>query len=152
MIPVSRRRLVVLGAILGALMLGLGGRAWFLQVASHSKYVACPARTGSGTSSSRRCAARYVDDTGQPMVEQSVGAGCRRRTWRRYRRRPTAARPSWPGLPKLLRISDKVMQERVRLCTVGVAQPCWQGSPYQPIPVAQNVTETVALQVLENKS
>ena len=44
------------------------------------------------------------------------------------------------------------MQERVRLCTVGVKQPCWQGSPYQPIPVAQNVPQTTALQVLEDKS
>jgi penicillin-binding protein 2 len=52
----------------------------------------------------------------------------------------------------VLNISDKVMQERVRLCTAGVQQPCWQGSPYQPIPVAQNVSDTVALQILENKS
>jgi len=43
------------------------------------------------------------------------------------------------------------MLQQVRLCAVGVSQPCWPGSPYQPIPVAQNVTPNVALQVLENQ-
>src|SRR5262249_36744045 len=37
-------------------------------------------------------------------------------------------------------------------CTAKVRQPCWQGSPYQPIPVAQNVGDQVALQVMENQS
>src|SRR5262249_17792082 len=54
-------------------------------------------------------------------------------------------------LAALLKISDKTMRERVRLCTAGVHQPCWQGSPYQPIPVAQNVPQPVVLQLLENK-
>ena len=31
----------------------------------------------------------------------------------------------------------------------GRAQPCWPGSPYQPIPVAEHVTDQVALQVME---
>ena len=31
----------------------------------------------------------------------------------------------------------------------GVPQPCWAGSPYQPIPVAQNVSPRIALQVME---
>ncbi|MGH3422105.1 MAG: penicillin-binding transpeptidase domain-containing protein, partial [Streptosporangiaceae bacterium] len=38
---------------------------------------------------------------------------------------------------------------KVRLCTKGVSQPCWTGSPYQPIPVDQNVPDQMALQVLE---
>jgi penicillin-binding protein 2 len=37
------------------------------------------------------------------------------------------------------------------LCTVGISQPCWPGSPYQPVPVADNIPVTVALQVLENR-
>ncbi len=39
----------------------------------------------------------------------------------------------------------------MRLCTATVSQPCWTGSPYQPIPVAENVPATIGLQVLENQ-
>jgi penicillin-binding protein 2 len=54
-------------------------------------------------------------------------------------------------LAKVLRVSSKTLAERVRLCTVGVKQPCWTGSPYQPIPVAEHVTDQQALQVIEDK-
>ena len=40
MIPASRRRLVVLYVVLGALLAGLGARAWFLQVGSRASYAA----------------------------------------------------------------------------------------------------------------
>ena len=46
---------------------------------------------------------------------------------------------------------DAVLAKKVRLCTVGVSQPCWPGSPYQPIPVAEHVPDQVALQVLESQ-
>ncbi len=46
----------------------------------------------------------------------------------------------------------QVLSDEVRPCTATVAQPCWQGSPYQPIPVAQNVGDQVALQVLESQN
>ena len=44
-----------------------------------------------------------------------------------------------------------LLQQKIRLCTAGVPQPCWQGSPYQPIPVAQQVPAAVALQIMENQ-
>ncbi len=39
-------------------------------------------------------------------------------------------------LAALLHIKRHTMIRETRLCTVGVSQPCWPGSPYQPIPVA----------------
>ncbi|WP_327093182.1 penicillin-binding protein 2 [Nonomuraea sp. NBC_01738] len=41
------------------------------------------------------------------------------------------------------------LARRVRLCTAEVAAPCWPGSPYQPIPVAERVGTRVALQIAE---
>jgi penicillin-binding protein 2 len=52
-------------------------------------------------------------------------------------------------LAPLLHLSDKELSEKVRLCTRGVPQPCWTGSPYQPVPVAENVSDTTALQIME---
>ena len=48
-------------------------------------------------------------------------------------------------------MSYTLLSEKTRLCTKGVPQPCWAGSPYQPIPVDQNVSDQVALQVLEEQ-
>ena len=45
-----------------------------------------------------------------------------------------------------------LLQQKIRLCTAGVSQPCWQGSPYQPIPVSEQVPAAVALQIMENQS
>ena len=52
-------------------------------------------------------------------------------------------------LAPLLHMSDKELSEKVRLCTRGVSQPCWTGSPYQPIPVAEHVSDAIALQIME---
>jgi len=68
MIPVSRRRLVVLGAILGALMLALGGRAWFLQVATHSKYVSLAQQDRIRAIVEPPVRGEIVDNAGKPLV------------------------------------------------------------------------------------
>ena len=52
-------------------------------------------------------------------------------------------------LAPLLHLSDKELSEKVRLCTSGVPQPCWTGSPYQPVPVAEHVSDAIALQIME---
>src|SRR5262252_6078020 len=44
-----------------------------------------------------------------------------------------------------------LLQQRLRLCTRGVSQPCWPGSPYQPIPVDQQASGAVALQIMESQ-
>ena len=64
---------------------------------------------------------------------------------------PGGAAPVLRRLATLLGISDKVLTEKTRLCTRTVSQPCWDGSPYQPIPVDQNVSDQVALQVMEEQ-
>ncbi|HKR71127.1 MAG TPA: penicillin-binding transpeptidase domain-containing protein, partial [Streptosporangiaceae bacterium] len=51
----------------------------------------------------------------------------------------------------LLGVKDKFLVDRLRLCTAGVPQPCWPGSPYQPIPVREDVPERVGVQIMENQ-
>ena len=53
-------------------------------------------------------------------------------------------------LAHLLGMSDKLLTEKVRLCTAHVSQPCWPGSPYQPIPVAQHVPDAIAVQIMQD--
>lgn len=39
--------------------------------------------------------------------------------------------------------------EKVRLCDAKTPQPCWNGSPYQPIPITDEATAKQALQIRE---
>jgi penicillin-binding protein 2 len=149
-IPVSRRRLAVLYVVLGALLLGLGARAWFLQVASHSSYVALANQDRVRNIVQPSVRGEIVDDTGNALVSNrsalvvSVNMAD-------LAQQADGGAAELARLAALLKISDKTIRQRVRLCTAGVSQPCWQGSPYQPIPVDEHVSEKVAVQVLESK-
>ncbi|MEV7010446.1 penicillin-binding protein 2 [Streptosporangium sp. NPDC051022] len=43
------------------------------------------------------------------------------------------------------------LRMRIRACGPGVTRPCWPGSPYQPIPIDDDVTTREALQILERQ-
>jgi penicillin-binding protein 2 len=149
-IPVSRRRLWVLYVVLGALLLVLGGRAWFLQVSSHSSYVALANQDRIRDIVKPPVRGEIVDDNGSPLVSNrsalvvSVNMSD-------VSQQKDGGKAELSRLARLLKISDKTLTERVRLCTAGVSQPCWTGSPYQPIPVAEHVSSKIAVQVLEEK-
>jgi penicillin-binding protein 2 len=150
MIPASRRRLAVLYLVVAALLIGLGGRVWYLQVMTRTAYVNLANQDQVRDIVDPSVRGQIVDDTGVPMVDnrsalvisvnmalvsQTAGQGA----------------PELSNLAALLHMPVTVLREKTRLCTVGVPQPCWPGSPYQPIPVAQNVRDRVAVQVLESQ-
>jgi penicillin-binding protein 2 len=149
-IPASRRRLAVLYLVLAALLIGLGFRVWYLQVVTHASYVALANQDRVRDVISPSVRGEILDDTGAPMVDNhssmvvSVNVA-------NVSQEPDAGAAELKKLASLLGMSASAMTDKVRICTVGVPQPCWPGSPYQPIPVAQNVPDTVALQVLESQ-
>lgn len=53
-------------------------------------------------------------------------------------------------LANLLRVQQQELVAKTRLCSPKVSQPCWNGSPYQPIPVATDVKPTQALAIIEH--
>jgi penicillin-binding protein 2 len=150
-IPVSRRRLAVLYVVLGALLLILGGRAWFLQVSSHRSYVALANQDRIRDIVKPPVRGEIVDDNGTPLVSNRSALVVSVNMADVSQQRD-GGQAELRRLARLLKISDKTLTERVRLCTAGVSQPCWQGSPYQPIPVAEHVPSKIAVQVLEDKS
>jgi len=54
-------------------------------------------------------------------------------------------------LASLLKMPYPLLQQKLRICGPKIGQPCWQGSPYQPIPVQENASPQVALQIMENQ-
>jgi penicillin-binding protein 2 len=150
MIPASRPRLIVLIVVVAAMMAGLLTRVWYVQVKSASAYAAQAASERVREVVQPSVRGPILDDLGSPIVSShpalvisvsmptlwklsDVGASVLRR------------------LAGLLGISRRTMTREVRICTAGVGQPCWAGSPYQPIPVAENVSARIGLQVLEDQ-
>jgi penicillin-binding protein 2 len=151
MIPASRWRLAVVAVIIVGLLGVLGFRLWYLQVQTRGTYVALASQDQIRNIVQPSVRGEILDDSGQPMVQNqsSLVVAVNMSVVSQQSDGGTA---ELARLARLLGITDPAIQQQVRLCTVGVHQPCWPGSPYQPIPVAQNVSEQVALVVLENKA
>jgi penicillin-binding protein 2 len=136
--------------IVAGLLVVLGMRLWYLQVQTHASYVALAVQDRVRNIIEPPVRGQILDDSGQPLVN-NASALTVSVNMAQVGQESDGGAAELARLAKLLGVSAKTMRERVRLCTAGVSQPCWQGSPYQPIPVAQHVSEKIALQVLESK-
>ena len=150
MIPASRRRLAVLYLVVAALLLGLGFRVWYLQVVTHTANVALARQDRIRNVITPSVRGEILDDSGGAMVDNrssmviSVNMAL-------LSQQSGGGAAELARLARLIGMPDKILLDKVRICTAGVPQPCWPGSPYQPIPVAQKVPARVALQVLESQ-
>jgi penicillin-binding protein 2 len=151
LIPASKRRLLGVAILIAGLLAVLGSRLYYLQIHSHQAYVSLAAQDRIRNIVEPSVRGEILDDTGAPMVANQSALVVAVNI-ARVGAQPDGGKAELARLARLLGITSTQMQNRVRLCTVGVKPPCWQGSPYQPIPVAQNVSQKIALQVLEDKA
>ncbi len=150
MIPASKPRLIGVAVLVMALLATLGVRLYYVQVKEHMSYVSLATQDQVRTIVEPAVRGGIVSDDGQPLVTQSSSLTIAV-NMAVVGQEPGNGATELDQLAKVLRISDKTMVEKVRICTVGVSQPCWPGSPYEPIPVAEHVTDQQALAVLENR-
>jgi penicillin-binding protein 2 len=150
MIPASRPRLIVLSVVVAAMLAGLLVRVWYIQVKSGTAYVAAASSERVRQVIEPPVRGPVLDDLGSPIVNSHpalVVSVSLPRLWQLSDGGASVLR----RLAGLLHIKPSAMTRGVRLCTAKVGQPCWAGSPYQPIPVAAHVPARVALQVLEDQ-
>ena len=149
MIPASRRRLVVLYLIAAAMMATLGGRLWYLQVMDSSQYRQLAAANQTRQIVVPAVRGQIVDNTGKPLVRNTTSLVISVDMMKLSQTTRDGGKSVLHRLAPLLGMSDKLLSEKVRLCTKGVPAPCWPGSPYQPIPVTQRADVRTALQIME---
>ena len=147
----SRRRMVVLYVVVASLLITLGGRLWYIQVMNGTSY-----KTQAVANQTRNIVVpgvrgQILDDTGQALVtnQTELVVSVDMMT---LSQRADGGVPVLRRLASMLGMPYQILQEKTRLCTATVSQPCWAGSPYQPIPVAQNVSDQTALQIMEEQS
>ncbi len=146
----SRRRLLVLYVIAAAMLISLGGRLWYLQVMNNTAFTKLAAANQTRDVIVPAVRGQILDDVGNKLVTNQTALVVSV-DMMNLSQQPGGAAPVLHRLAPLLGMSYTLLSEKTRLCTRGVPQPCWAGSPYQPIPVDQNVSDRVALQVMEER-
>ncbi len=146
--PRVQIRLVVIQILVLSLLGTLGGRLWYLQIREGSAYqkeasgnhvqqVVEPAVRGS-----------ILDARGVPLADNEtrlvVSAS---RT--DLLKQADDGRAVLTKLAGVLGLKPADVIQKVRLCDAKTPQPCWNGSPYQPIPITDEATAKQALQIRE---
>ena len=147
----SRRRLVALYVLAAAMLVSLGGRLYYLQVLNNTSFTKLAEQNQTRDVIVPAVRGQILDDVGNQLVtnQTSLVVSVDMMT---LNQQPGGATPVLKRLAPLLGMSYTQLSQQTRLCTKGVPQPCWAGSPYQPIPVDQHVSDQVALQVMEEQS
>src|SRR4051794_29191839 len=139
----GRLRLGVIQVLVLALFLTLFGRLWFLQVFSGDDYRAKAADQSVRDIVVDPARGLIVDDEGRPLVAN-------RTSWTVTIDRTMLSRMSTRLQGRLLhRIAGSVGEpySEVRSRTLLCGEPgskaglCWNGSPYQPVPVANDIRQ-----------
>ncbi|MFD7402460.1 penicillin-binding protein 2 [Streptomyces sp. NPDC059866] len=146
--PRVQTRLIVIQVLVLSLLVTLGGRLWYLQIregeayakeasGNHVQQVVQPAVRGS-----------ILDARGVPLADNET-----RLVVSASRTELLKMKDDGQGvltkLAGVLGMQPKEVMEKVRLCDAQTPQPCWNGSPYQPIPITDEATPRQALQIRE---
>ncbi|MGW9025558.1 penicillin-binding protein 2 [Streptomyces sp. NPDC055722] len=146
--PRVQIRLVVIQILVLSLLGTLGGRLWFLQIRSGAEY----AREASGNHVQQvvQPAVRgdILDARGVPIADNEA-----RLVVSASRTDLLKMKDDGKGvltkLAGVLGMKPQEVMDKVRLCDSSTPQPCWNGSPYQPIPITDEATPKQALQIRE---
>ncbi|WP_053659281.1 penicillin-binding protein 2 [Streptomyces sp. MMG1121] len=146
--PRVQIRLVVIQILVLSLLGTLGGRLWYLQIregaayqkeasGNHVQQVVDPAVRGD-----------ILDARGVPLAdnETRLVVSASRTDLLKQRDDGKAVLAKLAGV---LGMTPEEVTQKVRLCDAKTPQPCWNGSPYQPIPITDKATPKQALQIRE---
>ncbi|MFJ3665141.1 penicillin-binding protein 2 [Streptomyces sp. NPDC090106] len=146
--PRVQIRLIVIQILVLSLLGTLGGRLWYLQIREGDEY----AKEASGN---------HVQQVVEPAVRGSIldarGVALADNETRLVvsASRTDLLKMDDDGkavltkLAGVLGMTPKEVMDKVRLCDSETPQPCWNGSPYQPIPITDEATAKQALQIRE---
>ena len=147
----GRLRLIVVQALVISLFVTLFARAWYLQVFSGETYRAQAAEQSIRELVVQPARGLIVDDVGRPLVAS-------RTAWVVTVDRTILNKLEDAQRRDLLRrvavavdVSYQEIRGRTLLCGEegSVSGSCWNGSPYQPMPLAQDIPQQVAVGILE---
>lgn len=150
----SNLRLVILGALVVSLMLTLLARLFYLQVVTGDEYRAAAVNNTVREVVEPAVRGLIVDQAGRPLVSNRTSLVV---TIDRLalQSQPDDGDAVLARLARILDVDEQSIRDRLMTCGTDGAKPppvCWNGSPYQPIPVASDVDPQIALSIMERRS
>ncbi|MEU3531443.1 penicillin-binding protein 2 [Streptomyces murinus] len=146
--PRVQIRLVVIQILVLSLLGTLGGRLWYLQIREGAQYQ--KEASGNHVQQVVQPAVRgeILDARGVPLAdnETRLVVSASRTDLLKQKDDGKAVLAKLAGV---LGMSTEDVMQKVRLCDAKTPQPCWNGSPYQPIPITDKATPRQALQIRE---
>ncbi|MEU4151073.1 penicillin-binding protein 2 [Streptomyces sp. NPDC026659] len=146
--PRVQIRLVVIQILVLSLLGTLGGRLWYLQIREGAEYQ----REASGNHVQQvvdpAVRGDILDARGIPLAdnETRLVVSASRTDLLKQKDDGKAVLAKLAGV---LGLKPADVVQKVRLCDAKTPQPCWNGSPYQPIPITDEATPKQALQIRE---
>ncbi|GAA3136263.1 penicillin-binding protein 2 [Streptomyces echinatus] len=146
--PRVQIRLVVIQILVLSLLGTLGGRLWYLQIREGAEYQ----REASGNHVQQvvdpAVRGDILDARGVPLAdnETRLVVSASRTDLLKQKDDGKAVLTKLAGV---LGMRPEEVEQKVRLCDSETPQPCWNGSPYQPIPITDKATARQALQIRE---
>ena len=149
----SRLRLLVLQVLIVSLMLTLFGRLFFLQVVSGEQYQRAAADNRTREVVTPAVRGLILDSQGRPLAQNrtTIVVSVDRTAVGKQKDDGAAV---IKRLSKTLGMRESKVKGSLTLCgSKGAAKApvCWNGSPYQPIPIAKDVSTDVALSIMERR-
>ncbi|HZB51550.1 MAG TPA: penicillin-binding protein 2 [Mycobacteriales bacterium] len=143
-------RLAVLKILVLSLVLTLGARLYYLQVLDQDKLVQTANRQHTREVILVAPRGAVVDDRGRPLVTNrtSLVVSVNRSELLTEADEGAAV---LARLSKLIKVPAAELARRITPCGKDVPKPCWNGSPYQPVPVLTETTPDVVLKIAERR-
>ena len=147
----SRLRLVVLQALVLSLFVTLFARLWYLQVLSGDAYQAQAAEQSIREVVVQPARGLIVDDMGRPLVANRTSWVVTVDRNLLHKMDPDQQERLLKRVARTVGEPYKRVEARTLVCgeAGSVAGTCWNGSPYQPVPVAEDVSQQVAVSIME---
>ena len=149
----SHLRLVVLQVLVLALLVTLIGRLWYLQVVTGEEYKVAATDNRIREVVTPAVRGLILDDQGRPFVgnRTSLVVTVDRNVLDKQEDDGVAV---LGRVATVLGTTEQAIRDRIALCgTPGAPKPpiCWNGSPFQPVPVARDVPTDLALRIMEQR-
>ncbi|MDJ0463554.1 penicillin-binding protein 2 [Streptomyces sp. H27-C3] len=146
--PRVQIRLIIIQVLVFSLLLTLGGRLWYLQIRNGDEYTAEAASNHVQQVVQPAVRGSILDSRGVPIADNQTRlvVSASRTELMKMKDDGDAV---LTRLAEVLDMAPKDVHDKVRLCDSKTPQPCWNGSPYQPIPVTDEANTQQALQIRE---
>jgi penicillin-binding protein 2 len=147
----SWRRLVVVQVLIASMVIALLGRLYYMQIASGPRYQIAALDNQSRDIVTPAARGMILDDQGVPLAMDRTGLVVSI-DHTSIMKSKDGGKDVLTRLAKVLGTTYETLHVRTTLCggkgapTIG----CWNGSPYQPIPLTNSANPDMALQIIEH--